>query len=849
MSDSPAPGRQARAAAFTVWRILLIAQIREQPVRLAVTLLAIALGVALGASVYLVNSAALNEFGLATKRLVGESDVVVRGPREGFPENLYTRLARESAVTTASPVLELEVALPGRHDTLKVLGLDPFVAAALQPALLADIAEGIFDLFQADGIYLSGAAAQQLNVRRGDRFEVLVGSTPKTLHVLGILSEATYSQALGVMDIAAAQWTFEALGRLNRIDLRLNAGTPVDAYRRELSGRLPPGVLAVAPQVERDRAVTVTRAYRVNLNMLALVSLWTGAFLVFSTQSLSVLRRRRSLALLRALGVTRGELQRALVGEGVALGAAGSLAGVILGIVFAAVMLRLLTGDLGNGQLHTVGASLHSALLPLLAFFLIGTGVASVGAWVPARNAAHQPPARSLKGGDGDYAAVAGTSWRLGAVLLSAGAGLAWLPPVGGLPVFGYAAVGALLFGAVLMVPSLTVWILRFTPRTRRVVLDTAIAQMRENVGLSTLSLASIIVSFSLMVAMAIMVYSFRVSFDHWLGKLLPADMQLREPLGNDTAYWSAGDQARIAAVAGVSRIEFRRVRQMLLDPSRPAITLIARGSTIARTAEELPLVKSLAATPGDRLPPVWISEALQDLYGYPLGGSLRLPLGGHAVDFRIVGIWRDYARAFGAVVVALPDYVRATDDHGATEASVWLDGSVATEAVEAALRSRFTRGDSLEIMTSTALRERSLQIFDRAFAITYALEAIAVVIGLTGVSFAASSTALARRSEFGMLRHVGMLRNQVVGMLASEGLLMSVFGVLYGLGLGAMLSLVLVYVINRQSFNWSIDLAVPAWQLGLLSLTLIAAAALTAVWSGRAAMSQDAVRAVREDW
>jgi len=179
----------------------------------------------------------------------------------------------------------------------------------------------------------------------------------------------------------------------------------------------------------------------------------------------------------------------------------------------------------------------------------------------------------------------------------------------------------------------------------------------------------------------------------------------------------------------------------------------------------------------------------------------------------------------------------------------VWLDDRAAPETVTAALRACFPRGDAAEILTSTALRERSLQIFDRAFAITYALEAIAVVIGLTGVSFAAGSTALARRSEFGMLRHIGMLRRQVIGILAGEGTLMSAFGVLYGLTLGVVLSLVLVYVVNRQSFNWSIDLAVPVWQLGVLSVVLIAAAALTAVWSGRAVTSQDAVRAVREDW
>ena len=837
-----------RAPAVAVWRALVLAQLREQPMRLWVTVIAIALGVALGSAVFLVNSAALNEFGLATKRLVGEADLIVRGPPAGFPEALYPRLARDAAVSLASPVLELEAALPGRRDTLKVLGLDPFRAALLQPVLFADIAGDTFSLLKPDGIFLSGSAARQLNLHRGDPLPVLVGSSLKSLHVLGILSETSYPQSLGVMDIASAQWAFDKLGRLNRIDLRLKPGTLVDAYRDALRPTLPAGVVAAAPQVELDRAITVTRAYRVNLNMLALVALWTGAFLVFSTQSLSVLRRRRSLALLRALGVTRGELERALLGEGAALGVAGSTLGVLLGWGFAAVLLRLLTGDFGNGQLRSAGASLHAAVGPLLVFFLIGTLVACLGAWLPARAAAREPPARSLKGGDGDRRLVTAAGWRLGVALALSGAVLARLPPVNGLPVFGYAAVGALLFGGVLLVPALSMRVLDLAPRTHRVVLDTAIAQLRENVGLSTLSLASIIVSFSLMVAMAIMVFSFRVSFEHWLEKLLPADLQLREPQGNDTAFWPPAVQAKLAAIAGIARIEFRHTEPLLLDAGRPAVTLIARGADAGRAAEELPLVQSDARSRGN-LPPAWISEALRDLYRFEVGATINLPLGGHDRQFIVAGVWRDYARPFGAVVIPLPAYAAATGDRNATEGSVWLDGSRPAAAVEAAIRDSFHREVSPEIMTSTAVRERSLQIFDRAFAITYALEVIAVIIGLTGVSFAASSTALARRAEFGMLRHLGMLRRQVVGILADEGFLMSVFGVLYGLGLGALLSLVLVYVINRQSFNWSIDLAVPFWQLAILSATLIAASALTAVWSGRAATSEDAVRAVREDW
>jgi putative ABC transport system permease protein len=214
-----------------------------------------------------------------------------------------------------------------------------------------------------------------------------------------------------------------------------------------------------------------------------------------------------------------------------------------------------------------------------------------------------------------------------------------------------------------------------------------------------------------------------------------------------------------------------------------------------------------------------------------------------------VAGVWRDYARPAGAMVMARDAFVRSTGDDNASEASLWLEDGADIAKVETALRQAIPGADALEIVTSSALRQRSLQIFDRAFVITYALEAIAVLIGLMGISFAASSTALARRAEFGMLRHVGLLRRQVITMLAGEGVLTSGFGVIYGLFLGGALSLVLVYVVNRQSFNWSIDLAVPVWQLALLSVVLIAAAALTAVISGRSATAKDAVQAVREDW
>ena len=389
------------AAVIVAWRVLLIAQLREQPVRLAIMVIAIALGVALGSAVYWVNTAALNEFGLATKKLVGEADVVIRGPREGFDESLFVEFSQDPAVAVASPVLELQVAVSGRSDTLKVLGLDPFRAASVQPLLMLDIGANLFELFQPDAIYLSSGAAADLHASRGAALKVTVGNRTVPLHVLGILPPNSYSQPLGLMDIASAQWTLNKLGRVNRIDLQLKPGTDVEAFRRRVAPRLPPGVLAVAPEVERDRAVSVTRAYRVNLNMLALVALWTGAFLVFATQSLAVMRRRRGIALLRALGVTQGQVQLALLAEGATLGLAGSLIGVALGGIIASLVLNYLTGDLGNGQLQA-SAPRCAAPAALLGFMLMGVLVACVGAWLPARAAARQAPASGLKGVTGN---------------------------------------------------------------------------------------------------------------------------------------------------------------------------------------------------------------------------------------------------------------------------------------------------------------------------------------------------------------------------------------------------------------------------------------------------------------
>ena len=833
------------------WRVLTLAQLREQPMRLLATVVAIALGVALGAAVYLINTAALTEFDQSTRRLIGDADLVIRGPPAGFDESVFTALARDASISIASPLLELQLPLAPvatNRAPLRVLGLDPFRAAALQPQLIAALAADITPLFAHDAIVLSRAAAETLGLQRYDRLAVIVGGTVKSLRVIDILPGDVYRESLGIMDIAAAQWTLERLGRINRIDLRLRSGADPQIVRARVAAALPAGVFAVPAQIERGRAGNATRAYRVNLDMLALVALLAGAFLVFSTQWLSVMRRRVALGLLRSLGLTRTQLRLALLAESAASSVLGSLLGVLLGAVIAALVLHYLGADLGNRQLAAIGTGLALHVGPMLGFVLLGTGAACAGGALPAWQAAQRSPALALKAGDAEQDLSRLTTTPPGLALMAGGALLAWLPPIGGLPWPGYLAIAALLIGAVLVVPALSRRLIGAVRRTGHVVPDTALAQLQGSLGSSTVSLASMIVSFSLMVAMAIMVHSFRDSFESWLGKLLPADLQLFSALGGDTATLPESAQYRIASLKGVARADFQRIQPVLLQADRPAVALIARV-VADRPADSLPLLREARQGATTALRPVWISEAVQDGYGYRPGQQVTLPLAGRDQPFFVAGVWRDYLHAAGAVVIRRQDYIDATGDRSATEGSIWLQPHVTAAAMEADIRTTLAPDDHLELISNPQLRERSLKAFDRAFLITYGLEAVAVLIGLLGVSVAASSTALARRAQFGMLRHLGMLRRQVLWMFASEGVALSALAVLYGLLLGALLSLILVYVINRQSFHWSIDLAMPWLQLASLSLALIAASAITALWSGRAAMTQDPIRAVREDW
>lgn len=810
------------------------------------SLLAIILGVALGMAVQAIHEAALNEFGRGVRVLAGAADLRLVGPASGFDERLLEQILQHPEIAVATPIVEVEAKLAGHEALLKILGVDIFTLARVAPRLLPQSHDknDRFAALAERSIFLSAAAQEAYGVKIGEQLTVQDGSRAFKLRVAGDLPGVADGQRLAVMDIAAAQLAFGRIGKLSRIDLIVAGSSSPESLRRSLQGNLPAGVLLEAPEAASEQSGNLTRAYRVNLSMLAAIALLTGAFLVFSAQALSVVKRRSEFAFLRALGLERATLIRWLLAEGALIGLLGGLIGVALGYGLAWAALQLLGGDLGAGYFSGLQPQLEfkPALTALYVFLGLLAGLA--GAALPARQAADISPAQALKS-SGDALLISGhrPPW-LGLLALALSLAACFIPPLAGLPLGGYAAIAFLLAGSILLLPAAAHRLTQpLAERGTSVAWRLAAARLVSAPGYAVVAAAGVLTSVALAVAMAIMVASFRESLDEWLGQLLPADLYLRAGRAQSSAYMGEGLQAAIARTPGIKHLEFTRHEQLRLSEGQAPVALIARP--LPADGSTLPLVGKAQIS---NLPALWISEAMADQFGWQPGKIVSLPLGGVAREFHVNGVWRDYSRQTGAVMIDLAVYRQMTGDFRVNDAAITVDEPSASEQVASRLMA-LAADDSLEVARPGEIRRTSLHIFDRTFAVTYLLEAVAIVIGLAGVAASFASLAATRRKEFGMLRHLGVSRAQIGGMLALEGALVASIGVLGGLLAGAGIGLILIEVVNRQSFHWSMDLHVPWGALLLFASSLIALASLAAVLAGRQAMRQDAVLAVREDW
>ena len=816
--------------------------------RIALTLACIALGVALAGAVHTVHSSALAEIDRAARALAGAADLEIRGPRNGFDDAVFAQVAALPGIAAASPVVEIDATLAGGQ-ALRVLGIDAFRAVALQPAFVAAAAGTgsgrAATLLDADAIWLSPAASRRLGSSASAMVQLITAAGRRAFRVAGPLPGLRDGGEIAVMDIAAAQAHFGRVGLISRIDLRLAPGADEARLRADLARLLPAGVVVSGAASNSGRAAEISRAYRVNLDALALVALATGAFLVFSTLALQAARRRQEFALLRALGVTRRGLGLLLAIEGAIIGASGAALGTVLGLAGSRALLERSGADLGAGYFSGHGVAFSPDPWGLAGIALMGAAMSVAGALWVARAAGRVAVAEALRDRAIDLPHAGTVSSWVAVGLAAAGVPPLFMPPIAGLPLAGYAAIALWLAASVAAVSPLCRAILvRRAPANAVAAL--ALAQVRHLPGHLAASVAGIVVSASLCAAMAIMVFSFRVTLENWLAGVVGADLYARSAASGDGAYFTDEQQRRVAAIGDVAAIEPLRYDRLELGTSGAPLSLIARPIN-ARILAGFQAVPSEIALPGAE-PTVWISEAARDLEGWKAGDRISLPIAGKHVPVRVGGVIRDYARTWGAVLIETAAYRRITGDMRANDLAIHLRAGADALRVQAAIRVALADAPGLTLDDAGDIRRRSLAIFDRSFAVTYALELIAIVIGLAGVTSSFAALAWSRRREFGVLRFLGLTRREILSMLAIEGAAAGALGAAIGLASGAAIGLALLRVVNRQSFHWTLEIHWPWVALAALAAGIVATCAIGARTSAAFAVRREAILAVKDD-
>ena len=824
---------------------------------------AVALGVAMGLSVHLVNEAALSEFGAAVRAANGQPDASLRCD-PACDDAIYAHLAQLPQVRSAHPMVSVSTYALGTQAervAVTVLGVDGLSVAAVAPEIWPRAAEGQdrLALLHAGNVFVNSAAQVQTATAVGGVLHVQQGVGTTAWTVAGQV--AAGGGPVLVVDIAAAQQRLGLAGQLTRVDVRLLAGWDPLQAQADMQAQLvrngvwPPQAQWHAPKAQAQGNAALSRAYRVNLTVLALVALFVGAFLVFSVMALSVAQRMPQFALLGVLGLSARERRQWVLAESAATGVVGAALGVVLGVALARVALYWLAGDLGAGFFAGMAPELQVSVPAALGFAALGVLAALAGGWLPARQVQALSPAQALKGMGGT--ALAPMSGWISPVLLALGGLLALLPPIGGLPVAAYAAVACVLLGGMAGVPWVVAGLLRWAGQPTWAPLLLALARARHERAGATVAVAGVVASLSLAVALTVMVFSFRGGVTQWLDQVLPADLYLRtatRSVASDGAYLPEGLVAQAARVAGVQRVEASRLRNLVLSAGQPPVVLIARP--LRSPQQQLPLLGGLPAAPAalpaaqPPLPGVYVSEAVVALYQVQVGSTLALPLGptGHTT-VQVRGVWRDYARQFGAIAMDEADYRALTGDARTNDLALWLSPGAAVADVQAAVQGLVGQSGLMEFAVPGAIRAQSLRIFDRSFAVTYYLQALAMAIGLFGIVASFSAQVLARRREFGLLSHLGFTRRQVLLMVAAEGAVWTAAGTVLGVLLGLAVAAVLVHVVNPQSFHWSMALVVPWQRLAVLCTVVLLATAVAAGLSARSAVSVQAVRAVKEDW
>ncbi len=853
----------------------ILRRIVHEPLRSGVTTLGIALGVAVVVAIQLTNASSLAGFQTALNTVSGRTSLEVVGTGAGIDELRLTALGWLREYGEVAPVIEGNLVYRQRGrppEVLRLLGVDilrdqPFrdydllewrdrAAAGGGPpgaAATADVKTQDFLelLLDPSSVIMAARFAEPRDLGPGSVVAVHVGDRTVSLKVRALLKHEGPARVLDgrfvLMDIAGAQQALNRYGRVDRLEIRVAEGTDIGAVQTAIARRLGDGLIVQRPAQRGQQVENMLAAFHLNLTALSYIALLVGLFLVYNTVSVAVLSRRSEIGTLRALGVSRAGIRGLFLAEAAALAAVASGAGILAGRLLADATVALTSTTVSALYIATAAAPPALAGKHVILAFATGVPLALIAALVPALEAARVEPMAAIRGGDLVEARARFPGRTLGAavVLLAGGAWLATLGPVGGLPLFGYASAIVLLFGASSVVPAMLFGVARAAQGPVRRFLKVedwlAVTNVSAAVPRLSISVAALAVSLAMMVAVSVMIGSFRETVVYWIDQTLHADLFVsagsRQRTGPDDALSPEVVQAiasspDVAAVDRFGSVEVpyggTRVRvaggdfDVLLQHG----TLLFKAPADGRGAMRRAVGRQA----------VVVSESFAFRQEVDVGGEVLIPTAAGPVPFTVAAVYYDYSSDRGVLVMDRGMFERHYGDAGISGLSVYLREGVDAERA----REQFLTaiGDSRRVLinTNASLRREALRIFDSTFAITYALEIIAIIVAIAGVSGTLLTLVLERERELTVLRLIGTARRQIRRMVVFEAVLIGAVSQAVGLAAGLLLSLVLIYVINVQSFGWTIQFHLPAAFLLQSSVLMVLATALAGLYPARRA-------------
>ena len=845
-----------------LFRAFILRRLAAEPLRSALTVAGIALGIAVVLAIRLANASSVRGFADALDAIAGAASLEITGPGGSLDEERLRSLGWLSDVGEISPVVEGEAMASGgsgRAEAVRVLGVDILRDRAFREYRLLAFAGGTRQptaqefldlLLDPQAVVLTEVFASRRGLVVNDPVTLTIGDRSRTFTIRGLLQHEGAARALdgnfALMDIAAAQWAFDRLGRIDRLEVRLPAGRDVAAAERKVAARLPPGLAVQRPARRGEQVETMLRAFHFNLSALSYVALLVGLFLVYNTVAVSVIARRQEIGTLRALGTARGRVLRLFLGEAAALAGVGAALGVPAGWLLAHAAVRLTSTTIDTLYVATTGDVPAPTGTDAAVALVLGVGLALVAAAQPAREASRVSPLAAIRGTDRLEARdrPAAAPLVAGVLLLALAVGLSRLGPVDGLPVFGFLAALATVFGTACLVPAALAGLARLGRRPLAALgieARLAHANLTGSVGRLSISVAALAVSLAMLVAIAIMIGSFRETVIYWVGQTLQADLYVstaRRSSLDTQATISPELEAAVAAHPAVAAIDRFRTLNLEYEGRLTVLgagdfgVLLEHGSLVFKEPDDGR--RALAEAIGQNA--VVASEAFALKARKRAGDTIRLATPEGPADFRIAAVYYDYSTDRGVVVMDRGTFGRYFGGLRPTSLTIYLrPGSDATR-VRGDLMAELGERHRVFVHTNASLRTEVLRIFDRTFSVTYALEAIAIAVGIMGVAGTLLTLILERRSELTTLRLVGAGRAQIRRMVVIEATLIGLASQALGLVTGLGLAFLLIYVINVQSFGWTIQFDMPVLFLLQTSLALFLATAAAGLYPARVA-------------